>query len=48
MWGSNKNSVGTDSVHVDTLPTFQIVQMNVTVLGDQVDYVVLITRLQIK
>lgn len=45
MSSSNKNSVRANSVHVYTRSTLQVVEMNVSVLCDQIDNVVLVTCL---
>lgn len=46
MWGSNENGVRTDPIHVYTLPAFQVIKVDVSILGDQINNVVLGTRLQ--
>lgn len=43
---SDEDGLGTDSVHVDANPRFNIVQVDVTVLGDQVNDAVLGTHLK--
>ena len=45
---SDEDGLGTDSVHVDANPRFNIVQVDVTVLGDQVNDAVLGTHLKRK
>jgi len=46
MRSSNKNGVRTDSIHVNTLSTFQIVEVNVPILGNQVNNVILVASLK--
>ena len=43
--GSDKDSVATDAVHVNTSTSLQVIEMDVTVLGDHEDDVVLGTHL---
>ena len=45
---SNKNSLGADSIHVDANATFDIIKVDVTELGDQVDNAVFRTHLERK
>ena len=40
MLSSYKYCIGRDSVHKDASRTFKVVQVNVTVLGDNVDHIV--------
>lgn len=46
MRRSDEDGLSTDSVHVDANPRFNIVQVDVTVLGDQVNDAVLGTHLK--
>ncbi len=46
MGGGYKDGLCTDSVHVDTHARLQVIQVNVTVLCDQIYYTVLITNLR--
>lgn len=48
MRGCYKDGLCTDSVHVDTHSRLQVVQVNVTILGDQIYYTMLTTNLRRK
>ena len=48
VWSGDKDGVAADAVHVDTGPGLYVVEMDVAVLGDQVDHVVLGTNLASK
>lgn len=41
MGGSDKNSLPTDPVHVDTGTSLQVVQVDVAIFGDEKDYILL-------
>ena len=41
-----KDSITTDSVHVNTRSTFHIIQMNVSIFGDKEDYAMFLTDLE--
>ena len=45
VWRRHKDGVSTDAVHVDTGGRLYVVQVDVAVLGDDVDHVVLWTHL---
>ena len=45
MDSGDKNGITTDSVHVDASARLQIIEMDVTKLGDEVDDTVLLTDL---
>ena len=44
--GCDENGLSTDSVHVDTRPSLQVIEMHVAKLGDEVYDVVLGTHLE--
>lgn len=44
--GSHKDGLRTDSVHVDAHSGLQVVQVDVTILGDQIYYPMLTTDLR--
>ena len=46
MRSSYKDCVATDSVHVDACSGLNVVQVNITVFGDEIDYVILRANLQ--
>lgn len=46
MRGSYKDGLSTDSIHVDANSRLQVVQVNVTILRDQIYYTVLTTNLR--
>lgn len=46
MRGGNENGLCTDSVHVYAHSGLQVVQVNVAVLCDQIDYTMLVANLQ--
>ena len=41
MWRSNENSFGRDAIHVDARARLHVVQMDVTVLSDQIKDIML-------
>lgn len=45
MRGCHKDGVPTDPVHVDTGACLYVVQVDVTILGDQVDHIIFGTNL---
>lgn len=45
MGGSDKNGLPTDSVHVDTSSSLQVVQVDVAIFSDEKDYILLGTYL---
>ena len=46
MWRCHEDGVATDTVHVDARTRLDIVQMNVSVLCDDVYHVVFVTNLE--
>jgi len=42
----DEDGFGRDAVHVDTSAAFQVIQVDVAVLGDQVDHAMLLTDLK--
>lgn len=46
MRSSNKNGVPTDAVHVDTGAAFNVIQVDIAILGDQEDYTMLFAYLK--
>lgn len=46
MLGSNKYGLSTDSVHVDTGASFQVIQVNIAILCYQKHHIMLVTDLQ--
>lgn len=46
MRSSYKDGLCTDSIHVDTNSRLQVIQVNVTILCDQVYYTMLTTNLK--
>lgn len=43
---SHKNSVTANTIHIDTSGSFNVVQMDITVFGDEVDHIVFCTHLR--
>lgn len=41
MWCCYKDGITTDSVHVDASTTLNIIQMDITILGNQIDNIIL-------
>lgn len=48
MGGSDKNGLSADSVHVDTGSSFQVIQVDVAIFGDEKDYILLGTDLDVQ
>ena len=46
MWCCYKDSITTDSVHVNARPTFHVIQMNVSIFGNKEDYAMFLTDLK--
>ena len=46
MRSSDKDGVSTDAVHVDACASLNVIQMNIAVLGDQVQAVILGAKLK--
>ena len=46
MLGGDKDGVGTNSVHVNAGPRLDIIEVDITVLGDQVHHAVLLGHLK--
>ena len=42
---SHEDCIAADAVHVDTGSSLHVVQVNISVLGDQVDHIVLLSDL---
>ena len=45
MWGGNKDSITTDTVHIDTGASLYVIQMDVAILGNQENDTMLFTHL---
>lgn len=48
MGGSDKNGLPADSVHVDTSSSLQVIQVDVAIFGDEKDYILLGTDLDVQ
>lgn len=48
MGSSDKNGLPADPVHVDTSSSLQVIQVDVAVFGDEKDYVLLGTDLDVQ
>ncbi len=48
MGGSDKNGLAADPVHVDTSSSLQVIQVDVAVFGDEKDYVLFGTDLDVQ
>ena len=48
MWSSDKNGLPADPVHVDTSSSLKVIQVDVSVFGDEKDYVLLGTDLDVQ
>ena len=46
MNGRDKDGLSANPVHVDTCPSFEVVEVNVAKLGDEVDDIILCAHLQ--
>ena len=46
MRGCYKDSITTDSVHVNARSTFHVIQMNVSIFGNKEDYAMFLTDLK--
>jgi hypothetical protein len=46
MWCCDKDRVTTDTVHVDTRATLDVVQMDITIFGDEEHYAMFLTHLE--
>ena len=46
VWSGDKDCLGADPVHVDAHPALNVVQVDVAILGDQVNNTVLLAHLK--
>lgn len=48
VWRSDKNGLPADPVHVDTCSSLQVIQVDVAIFGDEKDYILLGTDLNVQ